>query len=49
MIGINGQANSEMKTVQLLKNTDGDLFETKLKFAPSFRLRRVHESEIDHA
>ena len=49
VIGINGQANSEMKTVQLLKNTDGDLFETQLKFSPSFRLRRVHESEIDHA
>jgi hypothetical protein len=49
VLGINGQAKNETKTITLLKNTDGDLFETHLKWTPSFRLRRIDESEIDIA
>tara|TARA_R100000808_G_C2147571_1_gene155554 strand:- start:322 stop:2136 length:1815 start_codon:yes stop_codon:yes gene_type:complete len=49
VIGINGQAKEDMKTISLLKNTDGELFETEVRWTPSFRLRRVHESEIDDA
>ena len=29
------------KEVRLYKNSDGDLFSTRLKWTPSFRLRRV--------
>ncbi len=47
VIGINGQAKDDFKTVSLLKNTDGDLFDTQLKWTPSFRLRRAHHDEID--
>jgi len=42
VIGLNGQANSQVKEVKLLKNTDGELFETHLEWTPSFRLRRTH-------
>ena len=40
VIGLNGQANSDEKEVHLYKNTDGELFDTKLVWQPSFRLRR---------
>ena len=43
VIGINGQADSQFKTVSLLKNTDGDLFDTELQWSPSFRLRRTND------
>ena len=42
VIGLNGQANSPNKQVQLFKNTDGELFNTMLEWTPSFRLRRTH-------
>ena len=43
VIGINGQAELKDKTISLLKNTDGDLFETCVYWTPSFRLRRLTE------
>ena len=44
VIGLNGQANSSVKKVQLFKNTDGELFEEALEWRPSFRLRKVEVS-----
>mgnify|MGYP003665339174 FL=1 len=41
VIGLNGQANSSKKTLEILKNTDGELFKTNLEWQPSFRLRRT--------
>lgn len=41
VIGINGQSSQPEKEVRLYKNSDGDLFSTRLKWTPSFRLRRV--------
>tara|TARA_R100001594_G_scaffold2143_1_gene8756 strand:+ start:5660 stop:7429 length:1770 start_codon:yes stop_codon:yes gene_type:complete len=41
VIGLNGQANSTVKKVQLFKNTDGELFDTELEWRPSFRLGKV--------
>jgi hypothetical protein len=40
VIGINGKQNSAEKTVELFKNSDGDLFEVELEWKPSFRLPR---------
>tara|TARA_Y100000593_G_scaffold82070_1_gene153922 strand:+ start:8861 stop:10636 length:1776 start_codon:yes stop_codon:yes gene_type:complete len=40
VIGLNGQANSSEKSVQLFKNTDGELFQVDVEWQPSFRLRR---------
>ena len=42
VIGLNGQANSPNKTLEVLKNTDGELFKTELEWQPSFRLRRTN-------
>ena len=42
VIGLNGQADSHQKEVQILKNTDGELFNTKVEWTPSFRLRRSY-------
>ena len=42
VIGLNGQADSPNKQVQLFKNTDGELFNTMLEWTPSFRLRRTN-------
>lgn len=44
VIGLNGQAKSAIKKVQLFKNTDGELFDAQLEWRPSFRLEKV---EID--
>jgi predicted ATP-dependent serine protease len=41
VIGLNGQADAKEKNLELLKNTDGELFKVKLKWQPSFRLRRT--------
>ena len=43
VIGLNGQANSSNKTLEVLKNTDGELFKAKLEWQPSFRLRRRYD------
>tara|TARA_R100001594_G_scaffold11906_5_gene26658 strand:- start:621 stop:2387 length:1767 start_codon:yes stop_codon:yes gene_type:complete len=40
VIGLNGRANSSEKEVSMFKNTDGELFDVKLEWQPSFRLRR---------
>ena len=42
VIGLNGQANNSKKTLEVLKNTDGELFKTELEWQPSFRLRRTN-------
>ena len=41
VIGLNGQAKSAIKKVQLFKNTDGELFDAHLEWRPSFRLKKV--------
>jgi energy-coupling factor transporter ATP-binding protein EcfA2 len=41
VIGLNGQADSKEKSLELLKNTDGELLKAKLEWQPSFRLRRT--------
>ena len=41
VIGLNGQANCNKKSIHMYKNTDGELFDTELEWQPSFRLRRV--------
>tara|TARA_R100001594_G_scaffold142741_1_gene189940 strand:- start:1376 stop:3142 length:1767 start_codon:yes stop_codon:yes gene_type:complete len=41
VIGINGQANTDKKRIEMFKNTDGELFECDVEWTPSFRLRRV--------
>ena len=43
VIGLNGQANNSKKTLEILKNTDGELFKTGLEWQPSFRLRRTYD------
>ena len=43
VIGLNGQADSSLKSLEVFKNTDGELFGTKLEWQPSFRLRRVND------
>ena len=40
VIGLNGQANSKDKSIQMFKNTDGELFQVDVEWQPSFRLRR---------
>jgi len=40
VIGINGKQDSSEKTVELFKNSDGDLFTVDLNWTPSFRLPR---------
>lgn len=40
VIGINGKQDSAEKTVELFKNSDGDLFTTTHEWTPSFRLPR---------
>ena len=42
VIGLNGQAKSNTKTVEMYKNTDGELFKTEVEWRPSFRLRRIN-------
>ena len=43
VIGLNGQSDSKVRDVRLFKNTDGELFDTKVEWTPSFRLRRLDE------
>ena len=40
VIGLNGQSNDDLREVRLFKNTDGELFDTEIKWQPSFRMRR---------
>ncbi len=42
VIGLNGQANDDNKSVHMYKNTDGELFDTELTWQPSFRFRRLN-------
>ena len=41
VIGLNGQANNDVKSVHVYKNTDGELFDAEIAWQPSFRFRRV--------
>ena len=43
VIGLNGQPNKTTRAVRLFKNTDGELFDTKIEWTPNFRMRRVYE------
>lgn len=38
VLGITGTADSPYKKIELLKNSDGDLFQYNMKWTPSFRL-----------
>jgi len=40
VIGITGSADNIEKQVSLYKNNDGDLFDVKLEWTPSFRLKK---------
>ena len=41
VIGLNGQANNDIKHIHMYKNTDGELFDVEVEWRESFRLRRV--------
>ena len=41
VIGLNGQANTNVKHIHMYKNTDGELFDVEVEWRDSFRLRRV--------
>ena len=41
VIGLNGQADSSKKTLNMYKNTDGELFSVDMEWRPSFRLLKV--------
>ena len=44
VISVDGQANHPVKTIRMLKNTDGDSnWECQVEWQESFRLRRVYE------
>ena len=48
VIGITGSSDETEKKVSLFKNSDGDLFDVKLEWTPSFRLKRKKtEEKID--
>ena len=41
VIGLNGQANTNVKHISMYKNTDGELFDVEVEWRESFRLRRI--------
>ena len=41
VIGINGNAKSVERQIEVFKNSDGDLFKAQLEWTPSYRLRRI--------
>jgi len=43
VVGLIGQANTDIKKIELLKNTDGELFTADVQWRPSFRLRRIYD------
>lgn len=45
VIGLQGQANSDIKNVEMFKNTDGELFKAQVQWRPSFRLRRTYNDD----
>ena len=48
VIGITGSSDETEKKGSLFKNSDGDLFDVKLEWTPSFRLKRKKtEEKID--
>ena len=46
VIGITGSSDDIGKKVSLFKNSDGDLFDVKLEWTPSFRLKRQKAEEV---
>ena len=42
VIGINGNAKTAERQIEVFKNSDGDLFKANLEWTPSYRLRRVN-------
>ena len=47
VIGITGSSESSDKKVSIFKNSDGDLFDAKLEWTPSFRLKRKKEERYN--
>ena len=47
VIGITGSSDSSDKKVSIFKNSDGDLFDAKLEWTPSFRLKRKREESYE--
>lgn len=47
VIGITGSSDSSDKKVSIFKNSDGDLFDAKLEWTPSFRLKRKKEESYE--
>ena len=45
VIGLTGNVDNKNKKVELLKNSDGELFSVDLEWTPSLRLRRVYEQK----
>mgnify|MGYP003629119555 CR=1 FL=1 len=43
VIGITGSSDTADKKVSIYKNSDGDLFDAKLEWTPSFRLKKKEE------
>ena len=41
VIGLQGQANTNVKHISMYKNTDGELFDAEVEWRESFRLRRI--------
>ncbi len=41
VIGLNGQANNDIKHIHMYKNTDGELFDVEVEWRENFRLRRI--------
>jgi len=46
VIGITGSSDDTGKKVSLFKNSDGDLFDVKLEWTPSFRLKRQEPEKV---
>ena len=46
VMAINGQNKSIERRVEMLKSTDGELFEVDLQWTPSFRMRRKPDDNI---
>jgi len=46
VIGLQGQSAVTRKSLQMFKNTDGELFKVDLEWRPSFRMKRIPEENI---
>jgi hypothetical protein len=46
VIGLQGQSAVTTKTLQMFKNTDGELFKANLQWRPSFRMKRIPMEDV---